>query len=274
MRLFGPVEWTKERWSEREGRYVRVDNPLKDPWGSERVKKDRSTSMARKYYLKGSPKKKATPSRKNRLTGFMIAGLGIGGYLLYSMLKNPARAAIPAGSTPNGSLNVLGDNPYTAAALDQSVPGVSFAPSSLQSGILTSTLTAVPAVTAPQVAAARSFWSTLTPVSPPASGYITFPSGTQVAAALMSGGNTAQDGNGNLYVQWAGQAYQLGQQDSAGNYPALSISSGTAAAGPTTSFLPGVSTYASPTLDAGSLFSLSGFGAAPDMRRFNRQRWG
>lgn len=147
-----------------------------------------------------------------------VAGLGIGGFLLYSWF-NKAKAAgyVPSTALPAGSV------PYTPAALNAAVPGVSFAPSTIQPGILTSTLTAVPAVTSAQVSAANQFWSTLTPVVPLASGYITFPSGSQAAAATFGAGNTAMDGNGNLYVLWGGQVYQLGSQDSAGNYPAIQV---------------------------------------------------
>jgi hypothetical protein len=164
----------------------------------------------------------------------IAAGVGLGGWLLYSYF-NKANAAAAAGALNPAAarLSPAGGNvvtsAYTPAALNLSVPGVSFAPSTVQPGILTSTLTAVPAVTAQQVAGANSFWSTLTPVVPLASGYITFPSGAQAAAATFGGGNTAMDGNGNLYVMWAGQVYQLGNQDSAGNYPALAVN---ATAGP------------------------------------------
>lgn len=165
--------------------------------------------------------------RRNK--GMLTAlGLGVGGWLLYSMFKNTASAATPAGGISAGGV------PYTPGALNAAVPGVSFAPSSLQPGILTSTLTAVPAVTSAQVAQAQTFWSTLTPATPPTTGYITFPSGSQVAATLMGSGNTAQDGNGNLYVQWAGQVYQLSnQQDSNGNWAAMAVN--TNAAGTPTS---------------------------------------
>jgi hypothetical protein len=151
----------------------------------------------------------------------IAAGVGIGGWLLYSYFNkaSAAQAAASVNAARQGGLGI----PYTAAALNAAVPGVSFTPSTLQPGILKSTLTAVPAVTAQQIAGANSFWSTLTPVVPLASGYITFPSGSQAAAATFGGGNTAMDGNGNLYVQWAGQVYQLGSQDSAGNYPALPV---------------------------------------------------
>lgn len=164
----------------------------------------------------------APKSRTSQM--LLVGGLGIGGWLLYSVFKNTASAATPTGvvGTPAGGGSKT--NPYSVAALDASVPGVSFAPSTLQPGVLTSTLTAVPAVTGGQVAAAQSFWSTLSPVAAIDSGYITFPSGSQVAASLLGGGNTAMDGNGNYYVSWAGQVYELGSQDSSGNWPALLVS--------------------------------------------------
>lgn len=158
-----------------------------------------------------------------------VAGIALGGFVLYSIFNKAAAQTPAGGSSGSGSLP-LGTGPgygggsvaYTPSALDLSVPGVSFAPSTIQPGVLTSTLTAVPAVTSAQVAQANSFWSTLTPTTPPSSGYITFPSGTQVAATLMGGGNTAQDANGNLYVQWAGQVYQLPTTpDSSGNWVAI-----------------------------------------------------
>jgi hypothetical protein len=160
----------------------------------------------------------------------IAGGVAALGWLLYSYFNkaNAAQAAALnanpalARATGAGAGNLI-TSAYSPPALNASVPGVSFAPSTVQPGILTSTLTAVPAVTSQQVAGANAFWATLTPVVPLASGYITFPSGAQAAAATFGGGNTAMDGNGNLYVLWAGQVYQLGSQDSAGNYPALAV---------------------------------------------------
>lgn len=196
---------------------------MKDPWAHERVKKDR-----RELPVSGAAHGRSTRARSasgRRVSPLLVAGLGVGGWLLYSLIKNKAFAGVlptpPLMPVSYGS----GSSPYTAAALNASVPGVSFAPSSLQPGILTSTLTGVPAVTGGQVAAAQSFWSTLQPVAAIDSGYITFPSGSQVAAALLSGGNTAMDANGNYYVAWAGQVYMLGSQDSSGNWPALLVGS-------------------------------------------------
>lgn len=156
----------------------------------------------------------------------IVGGLGVLAYLLYREMKsmaaqdtynaNAARQAA-YGLTPAQA------SAYTSTSLNASVPGISFTPSSIQPGILQSTLTAVPATTAGQVQAAVSFWSTLTPVVPLASGYIVFPSGAQAAATTFGGGNTAMDGGGNLYVSWAGNVYQLGDRDSAGNYPALLV---------------------------------------------------
>jgi hypothetical protein len=169
--------------------------------------------------------RKSAPALKRNT--WLVAGLGIGGYLLYSLLKNKAFAGVQntAAGTFTSTNRPAAGNPYTAAALNASVPGVSFAPSTVQPGVLVSTLTAVPAVTGQQTAAAQQLWSTLSPVQPLDSGYITFPSGSQVAASLLGGGNTAMDGNGNYYVSWAGQVYQLGSQDSAGNWPALLVGS-------------------------------------------------
>lgn len=195
---------------------------MADPWSHVRVKNDRSGGFLSDH--RSARRSRVSSSAPGKMGVWTVMGLGIGGWLLYSVLKNKATAA-PAGGVPG--LPAAGPNgtQYTAAALDASVPGVSFAPSTVQPGILTSTLTAVPAVTGAQVSAAQQFWSTLQPVAPLDSGYITFPSGSQVAAALMSGGNTAMDGNGNYYVLWAGQAYMLGSQDSSGNWPALAVGS-------------------------------------------------
>lgn len=156
----------------------------------------------------------------------IVGGLGVLAYLLYRQMKSMAaqdQYNASAARQANYGLTPSQANAYTAASLNASVPGVSFAPSSLQPGILQSTLTAVPSTTAAQVSAAVSLWSTLTPVVPLASGYIVFPSGAQAAAATFWGGNTAMDGGGNLYVSWAGNVYQLGDKDSAGNYPALLV---------------------------------------------------
>jgi len=168
---------------------------------------------------------KRTRALSSKHSSLMLAaGLGFGGYLLYSLFKNTAQAHTPApGNAPARPGGFLSPVSYTPAALDVAVPGVSFAPSTLQPGILTSILTAVPAVTGAQVSAANSFWATLQPVAAIDTGYITFPSGSQVAASLMSAGNTALDANGNYYVLWAGQVYQLGTQTSDGNWPAIPV---------------------------------------------------
>jgi hypothetical protein len=162
--------------------------------------------------------------RANRSNLWIYGGLLAAG--LYALYRNTARAGV----APSGSAAALDYGPdtsaYTAEALDAMVPGVSFAPSSTQPGILTSTLTAVPATNAWQVAQANNFWATLQPVNPPDSGYITFPSGSQVGAALMTGGNTRMDGAGNYYVEWGNRVYQLGSQDSSGNWPAMLATAG------------------------------------------------
>lgn len=199
----------------------------------------------------------SSPSARDSSRGsslLLVAGIGLGGYLLYSWFNkaNAAQAAaVNAGlANPAAARN----NAYSVPALDASVPGVSFAPSTIQPGILTSTLTAVPAVTTQQLAQANTFWGTLSPVMPLASGYITFPSGAQAAAATFGGGNTAMDGNGNLYVQWAGQVYQLGAQDSAGNYPALPAG----ASGATAYVAPvGIAPMTIQPVDPNNLLSLS-----------------
>lgn len=158
-------------------------------------------------------------------TVLVVGGVGLLGYLLYRQVKSMAAQDMANASRAGTGAGTASSNPYSASALNASVPGVSFAPSSLQPGILQSTLAAVPAITADRVQAAVSFWGTLTPVVPLASGYIVFPSGSQAAASLFGGGNTAMDGDGNLYVSWAGNVYQLGSKDSAGNYPALLVTS-------------------------------------------------
>jgi hypothetical protein len=150
--------------------------------------------------------------------GLLAAGV-------YLVWKNSAHAGVaPLGSAASVPYGGGSGTSYTVPALNAAVPGVSFAPSTQDPSLLTSTLTAIPAATAAQLASADTFWNGLQPVNPPASGYITLPSGTQFAAALMSGGNTRIDANGNLYVQWAGQVYQLAQMsDSSGNWPARLI---------------------------------------------------
>lgn len=162
----------------------------------------------------------------HRINPWLLFGLGAAG-VMFIASRAKAQAA-PGRISPGGdalpAASGGASSAYTPAALDASVPGVSFAPSPLDPSILKSTFTAVPAVTSSQVASANSFWSTLQPVAAIDSGYITFPSGSQVAASLMGGGNTAMDGNGNYYVMWGGQVYQLGLQDSSGNWPARVVS--------------------------------------------------
>jgi len=155
--------------------------------------------------------------------GWIYGGLLLAG--VYALIKNQARAGVaPAGSAAALPYDRAGGVAYTPAALDAAVPGVSFAPSTVQPGVLTSILTGVPAITATQIAQASDFWNTLQPVNPPNTGYVTFPSGSQVGAAVMGQGNTRMDGNGNYYMLWAGQVYQLGTQDSSGNWPAALVS--------------------------------------------------
>lgn len=160
-----------------------------------------------------------------RNKAWIYGGLTLAG--LYALWRNAARAGVAPVASP-GALpyDPSGGIPYTPAALDAAVPGVSFAPSTIQPGVLTSTLTAVPAINATQVAQGSTFWNTLQPVNPPDSGYITLPSGTQFSAATMTGGNTRMDGNGNYYVLWGDQVYQLGARDSAGDWPALPVTAG------------------------------------------------
>ena len=185
---------------------------MRDPWASERVKKDRSDRRPMKAPVRTAPAQK----RSSNL--LWIAGIGVGGWFLWSAFKNKANAATPPTTASSAG------NPYTAGALNASVPGVSFDTSPLDTTILRSTLTA-PALNAGQLSAADNFWNSLSPVSPPDSGYITFPSGSQVPASLMHGGNTRMDQFGTYYVQWGGQVYQLGMMDSAGNWPALPVQS-------------------------------------------------
>lgn len=155
-----------------------------------------------------------------RINPWLLFGLGAAGAMWFA---TRASAASKGGAAPapsgGGSASA-----YTPGGPSVAVPGVSFAPSNLQPGVLTSTLTAVPAVTGQQVSQAQSLWDTLQPVTAIDSGYITFPSGSQVAASLMGAGNTRMDGNGNYYVQWGGQVYQLGIQDSSGNWPTQVVS--------------------------------------------------
>lgn len=156
----------------------------------------------------------------------MVLYAGVLTALAYYFWKNTASAGVaPIGSAAHVPYGGGSGTSYTIPALNASVPGVSFSPSTLDPSILTSTLTAVPAVTSAQVASASNFWNGLQPAAPPSSGYITLPSGTQFAASLMTGGNTRTDANGNLYIQWAGQVYQLPVvADSSGNWPVRLIS--------------------------------------------------
>ena len=74
------------------------------------------------------------------------------------------------------------------------------------------------AVTAPQVAAAGSFWSTLQDASDsnPGTGYVVFPSGSMAAFTFLP---LATDGNGSYYTQWSGQVFRVSLTANAdGNY--------------------------------------------------------
>jgi hypothetical protein len=127
----------------------------------------------------------------------LLAILGIGALGAWYFLKRPAAAAIavPGGASSSGAASDAAS--YPAAALAP-LPG-SLAP------------------TLPAIVLSGSFWDSLTPTSPESQGFVNFPSGSQAAAALLT---TRMDGLGNLYVQWAGQTYQLSGPDQFGNYTA------------------------------------------------------
>lgn len=117
----------------------------------------------------------------------------------------------------------------TAAAAMPALPGGASSPASSPVTGAVAALEILPgssAATAAQVSSAGTFWSSLTPTSPPSSGYINLPSGTQVAAANMIAGNTAMDEAGNLYVLWGGQVYSLSGPDAQGNWPATLFDTG------------------------------------------------
>ena len=119
----------------------------------------------------------------------------------FSKKAAAATAAAPAGSP--GAASLPGPV-FQAMTLPELAPGL--------------------APTSQAIAASGSFWDSLEPTSALSSGYINFPSGTQVGAATFRFGLTRTDALGNYYVQWAGETYELGSQDAAGNWPATLVS--------------------------------------------------
>lgn len=140
----------------------------------------------------------------------LVLGLGAVGFLAYAIFgrKATAATAVLPGTVP----------PAPSGAL----PGPVLQPIAVSAMALPE-LPGAGAVTGAQVAAATSFWGSLTPVGAIDSGYINFPDGTQAAAATFGAGNTRMDGLGNYYVQWAGQVFQIGSQDADGNWPATPV---------------------------------------------------
>jgi hypothetical protein len=159
-----------------------------------------------------------------KVSPMMLALYGVGAWLLYSLFKNTASAATPAGGTPAGGTPGAA---FDTSGWDAIAAAGGLAPSPAGSVLTMPALQPLPgsmAPTQPQIAGAVSFWDTLAPATPPMSGYIQFPSGSQAAAALFGYGNTAMDNSGNFYVQWAGGVYRLANTpDRSGNWASVQV---------------------------------------------------
>ena len=137
---------------------------------------------------------------KRDMTGILlIAAAGAAAWALSKRASAATAAAGGAGSAPGSAADNTSSPPDVTAAYDNA-------------GVL--------APSAPVIELSGSFWDSLAPSNPLPSGYVDFPSGSQAAAALLT---TRVDALGNAYVQWAGQTYELGAQDDAGNYPATLV---------------------------------------------------
>lgn len=154
--------------------------------------------------------KRSPPATGNSMM-LWLGLLGLGGFALFK--SRSAAAQSPAGGSPAGGI---------LSAPITTVGPVSLLP--IQAG--TQNIPELPgsmAVTAPTVQGALSFWDTLNPGGSMSSGYINFPSGSQVAATLFQ---TRYDGYGSPYVQWAGLTYILTGPDVSGNYSATQVMTG------------------------------------------------
>lgn len=136
-------------------------------------------------------------SKGRNLSFMLVAGAVAAALYLYSKSAAAQAAGAAASLAPAGTASGSAPGAFTVPVL----PGSS-------------------APVMSQLATAQSLWSSLTPTSPPSSGYINLPSGTQVPAAEFTAGNAAMDQNGNVYVLWGGQIYALAFPDASGNWPA------------------------------------------------------
>jgi hypothetical protein len=153
-------------------------------------------------------KRRQHAPRSKMLSGGMLVLYGVAAWVLYSFFKNKAAAA---------TLPQLAPSPGSGVSLaSPTQPVMIGAPSPLTPPI---------AITGDQLRSGMAFFQTLTPVAALPSGYIDFPSGGMVPAALMTNGLTAADASGAMFVLWGGVVYAIGQPDLNGNYPALAVGS-------------------------------------------------
>lgn len=153
----------------------------------------------------------------------LVIGGGLAAIAYYLMRSNPAAAAVAQTTAAGAASQPASSGAVVAGA----APGSGFTPAAIAAEgantllpidvTLSDQSAGVLAPTLIQVQASGSFWETLTPAADLSSGWIDFPTGSQAAASLMQ---VRQDASGNRYVEWAGQVYELGPQDGAGNYPA------------------------------------------------------
>jgi hypothetical protein len=141
--------------------------------------------------------------RMDRKTIGLVLGIGAVGAFLYLYARKAAAATAAAAAGPAAT------------------PGLVQLPSTVQPGLPVTYQVSVPAPTASQVSQAATRWSQLTPAVAPDSGWVNFPSGSQAAASLLQWG---MDSQGSYYVEWSGQVFLIGAQDSYGNWSATPVS--------------------------------------------------
>lgn len=137
-----------------------------------------------------------------------IGGIGLSGFLLWSLSKKASAAQMPASAPGTSSGPVLSPIGLPSGIYEGAGSG---------GGALYQS--SLPAITGQQVTSQGGIWSNLQPTSAPTqSGWVNFPSGSQAAVALLP---WRTDGV-NFFVQWAGVVYAVPvTTDQYGNYTAV-----------------------------------------------------
>jgi hypothetical protein len=145
----------------------------------------------------------------------VVAGVAIGGFLLWMFSKNASAADMAAGGSAGGALSM---NP-TLSPISLPSGLYSGTSGSSPSGSTSIYQSSLPAPTTLQVNRQATIWGNLMPTAfPGTSGWVNFPSGSQAAASLLP---WRTDGS-NFYTNWAGVVFAVPlSTDQYGNYTAV-----------------------------------------------------